>query len=438
MCTARHYQWGTHTAGWKASQLLQKPVCITSLHNIFFPTRTDITRRSQYYLYNHTFVRSKFFSPLQAAKNTATDSQAFFICNHTMFWEQHWKPISHGSQQTSSCCGSWTGSWTLTYLPKTSLIPKHPAQNIQVYAALSGAHQPWSAAPELAATAGTQHKHQHWHLDQARKGQQPAKHRHPSSVTSLTFNSQREWIQLRSTMSKKKTIVPWNLLGDVQHTTQIGVVGLISRRYHHKYYTRQTATGDAHTINVLPGLQLLPVLKFARISLPQVEPLIIGDNGMEQKRAQQQQCCFGKVLKSLQISRDSFDTDSWEVQGIQKMSMTIKLEYSPLKLRKCRVFQCYIFDIVFSVHWPQDWVLKPKLDRFRKSIFRWCGCTKKPMGHHYFTFHWQISFLLWGEETEILLTYCVAASLKRICNLSLDPSGQKKNQKNPTPQAKTP
>lgn len=78
-----------------------------------------------------------------------------------------------------------------------------------------------------------------------------------------------------------------NLLGDVQHT-KIWVVDSISRRYHHKYYPRQTATGDAYVISVLPGLQLLPGSKLARISLPQVEPLKIGDNGMEQKRGQKQ------------------------------------------------------------------------------------------------------------------------------------------------------
>lgn len=86
---------------------------------------------------------------------------------------------------------------------------------------------------------------------------------------------------------EQKKIVLSNLLGDVQHT-KIGVVDSISRRYHHKYYPRQTATGDAYVISVLPGLQLLPGSKLARISLPQVEPLKIGDNGMEQKRAQKQ------------------------------------------------------------------------------------------------------------------------------------------------------
>lgn len=87
-------------------------------------------------------------------------------------------------------------------------------------------------------------------------------------------------------MSKKKIVLS-NLLGDVQHT-KIGVVDSISRRYHHKCYPRQTATGDAYVISVPPGLQLLPGSKLARISLPQVEPLKIGDNGMEQKRAQKQ------------------------------------------------------------------------------------------------------------------------------------------------------
>lgn len=86
---------------------------------------------------------------------------------------------------------------------------------------------------------------------------------------------------------EQKKIVLSNLLGDVQHT-KIGVVDSISRRYHHKYYPRQTATGDAYVISVLSGLQLLPGSKLARISLPQVEPLKIGDNGMEQKRAQKQ------------------------------------------------------------------------------------------------------------------------------------------------------
>lgn len=96
-----------------------------------------------------------------------------------------------------------------------------------------------------------------------------------------------------STVSKIKKIKNtafWSLLGDLQHATQIGVASVISRRYPHKYYLKQTATGDAHAINnsLLPGLQILPVLIFARISLHQLESLIIGDNGIEQRNAQQQ------------------------------------------------------------------------------------------------------------------------------------------------------
>lgn len=138
------------------------------------------------------------------------------------FWGQYWKPISHcGQQKTlSGFCQRWTNSqvsaWYFTDIQVFS--PEHsglcnslrdePALNRSIRpghsreATRTPAFEPWSGKnrPEVSKTQASFF----------------------SNITQ-TFTSQREWIQLRTTASKK-TSVFWNLPGDLQHATQIGVV----------------------------------------------------------------------------------------------------------------------------------------------------------------------------------------------------------------------
>jgi len=108
------------------------------------------------------------------------------------------------------------------------------------------------------------------------------------------------------------------------------------------------------------------------------------------------------------------------------MSTTIKFKNSSLKLRKFGGFSVLHFDIVciFSALGRRmNSETKTLQELLRKCLL--VVLDTKNLKHQFFTFHWLISPLLRAAVIEILVTNCVAASLKWICNLSLDPSGQK-------------